>query len=26
VEGDLDKQLDIVRTIGRLKVEILEAH
>ncbi len=26
VEGDLDKQLDIVRTIGRLKVEILEVH
>jgi len=25
-EGDLDKQLDIVRTIGRLKVEILEVH
>lgn len=26
VEGDLDKQLDIVRIIGRLKVEILEVH
>ena len=25
-EGDLDRQLDIVRTIGRLKVEILEVH
>jgi hypothetical protein len=26
VEGDLDKQLDIVKAIGRLKVEVLEVH
>ncbi|MBU1205571.1 MAG: transglutaminase-like domain-containing protein [Proteobacteria bacterium] len=26
VEGDLDKQLDIVRVIGRLQVEVLEVH
>jgi hypothetical protein len=26
VEGDLDRQLDIVRVIGRLKIEVLEVH
>ncbi len=26
VEGDLDKQLDIVKVIGRLQIEVLEVH
>jgi hypothetical protein len=24
VEGDLDRQLDILRVLGRLKIEVLE--
>jgi len=26
VEGDLDKQLDIIKVIGRLRIEVLEVH